>query len=185
MSDRPKDAIPLAASLVPGYGTRLRSPNDVKAPAAGTSGTPDPPLECDDAGTDPMCPSQTSAEDDRYSPDGVDLRSRGSTTGRAPPGDEKNKGNSRSTKTTLYLTDLDNQRIQTVRFMGKYEIKTRTKVIREALRLATLPPASSESIGFEILKWAENLAFMSPKEKGQLWDFSKRLYDLARREPEE
>lgn len=65
---------------------------------------------------------------------------------------------------------------------------TASKAIRWALKRALTPPPSA-TLGYDIIKWAETLAFVSPKERRELHalvaEMYKQLTDPAKAEESE
>lgn len=74
------------------------------------------------------------------------------------------------------MSQEDRKRIAQLRLATR--ANTDAAAIREALRLATREMPATMAIGFEILQWAEKLAFTSKREQGELREFARRIYKL-------
>jgi len=81
-------------------------------------------------------------------------------------------------KTTVYLAPEDWGRIDAIK--NRNGLKTAAAAIRTALREALEPQPDTTAIGAEILKWATNLEYTSPREERELHRLSAKLYAIVR-----
>jgi len=93
----------------------------------------------------------------------------------------------------VHLAADDHERLRAVRDRngGITKIKTIAEAIRTAIREADAAARAKEtkspdttSIGFDILQWAERLQFTSERERRELREFARRLYELTKERKE-
>jgi len=81
------------------------------------------------------------------------------------------------TKTTVYLGAEDRERIAQIR--RAFGENTDAGAIRRALQIATSPLEADLDLVARVLKWADGLAFRSPRETRELHGFSRDLYRIV------